>query len=98
MRPVMHQGCRIDAVESPYWPRFPWSCRDRAASVRIGIGAPGTRPRRLRSAKREVNTMSDTTQPGVEADEEIVALENAALLTQGGSSSSVENKRSPYGY
>ncbi|WP_186768008.1 albusnodin family lasso peptide [Streptomyces qinzhouensis] len=42
--------------------------------------------------------MSDTTQPGVEADEEIVALENAALLTQGGSSSSVENKRSPYGY
>ncbi|MFJ8232695.1 albusnodin family lasso peptide [Streptomyces sp. NPDC094448] len=40
--------------------------------------------------------MTDTTQPGIEPDEEVVPLENAALLTQGGSSSSVENKRSPY--
>ncbi|MFI9647033.1 albusnodin family lasso peptide [Streptomyces sp. NPDC052040] len=44
-----------------------------------------------------MRTMEDRSQLEPEPTEEVVSLEDAALLTKGGSSSSVENKRSPYG-
>lgn len=42
-------------------------------------------------------TMEDRSQLDTEPTEEVVPLEDAALLTKGNTSSSVENKRSPYG-
>ncbi|GAA3042416.1 hypothetical protein GCM10020229_79220 [Kitasatospora albolonga] len=41
--------------------------------------------------------MEDFTQLDPEPEEEVVVLGDAALLTKGNTSTSVENKRSPYG-
>ncbi|GHF26569.1 hypothetical protein GCM10010218_04320 [Streptomyces mashuensis] len=41
--------------------------------------------------------MEDRSQLDTEPVEEVVTLEDATLLTKGNTSSSVENKRSPYG-
>jgi hypothetical protein len=41
--------------------------------------------------------MENRSRLDTEPNEEIVTLEDAALLTKGGSSSSVEAKRAPYG-
>ncbi|MFI1885013.1 albusnodin family lasso peptide [Streptomyces jumonjinensis] len=41
--------------------------------------------------------MADTIPADTESEEEVVVLEDAALLTKGNTTSSVESKRSPYG-
>ncbi len=47
--------------------------------------------------RMEVRTMEDRSALDTEPVEEVVSLEDAALLTKGNTNSSVENKRSPYG-